>query len=372
MALTVNERLLEAAIAHAVDLQHYGTGVVRRMLALLNRVDADLMVQITAALERLPAESFTVERLEQLLYSVRALNAQAYAGVKLELPEELRKFTTYEVGYQHQLFTSTLPAQVVAQVGVATVEAEAVYSAAMARPFQGVLLREALDGLEAGRAKLIRDTIRMGYVEAQTTDQIVQRLRGTRAKGYSDGLLELPRRHIEAITRTALSHTAGVTRDRFNEANGDLIKAVGWASTLDTRTTEICMLRDGKRYTPGAHKPIGHSLPWLGGPGRAHWNCRSCSVPVTKSWRELGIPIDDMPAGDRASMDGQVPAETTYGAWLKKQSAARQDEVLGATRGKLLRDGGLTVDRFATDKGRWLSLDELRERDAAAFKRAGV
>ena len=82
--------------------------------------------------------------------------------------------------------------------------------------------------------------------------------------------------------------------------------------------------------------------------------------------------MDELDPGTRASMDGQVAAETAYGEWLKKQSAARQDQVLGPVRGKLLRDGGLTVDRFANDKGVWLSIEQLRERDAAAFRRAGV
>ena len=107
--------------------------------------------------------------------------------------------------------------------------------------------------------------------------------------------------------------------------------------TLDSRTTETCRLRDGKQYSPITHRPIGHSYPWLGGPGKAHWQCRSTSVPVTKSFKELGIDIDELPPAERASMDGQVPAETTYAQWIKRQPAARQDQILGPVRGALMR-----------------------------------
>ena len=71
-------------------------------------------------------------------------------------------------------------------------------------------------------------------------------------------------------------------------------------------------------------------------------------------------------------MDGQVPASTNYGKWLTEQSAARQDEILGPNRGKLLRDGGLAPDQFYNDKGKFLTLDQLRARDAASFAKAGL
>lgn len=369
---SVNELLRDAAISHAVDLAHYSNGVVRRIIGLLNRADADLFAQLTEALDRLPAESFTVDRLERLLKSVRELNAEAYRQVERELTKELRDFAAYEAGYQLKLFEATIPAQVQVAVGVATVNPTQIYSAALSRPFQGRLLREWASSIEAGRMTRIRDAIRMGYVEGQTADQIIRRLRGTRAKGYADGIIEIDRRHAAAVVQTALGHMANFARERVYDENKGLIKAIEWVSTIDTKTSDQCRIRDKKHYHPETHKPIGHSIPWGAGPGQLHWNCRSTSVPITKSWRELGIDIDEIDPSTRASMDGQVPAETTYADWLQRQSAARQDQVLGPTRGKLMREGGLTMDRFYNEKGKFLSLDELRQRDAAAFERAGL
>ena len=68
-------------------------------------------------------------------------------------------------------------------------------------------------------------------------------------------------------------------------------------------------------------------------------------------------------------MDGTVPAETTFASWLQRQSAARQDQVLGAERGKLIREGGLKLPDLYAPNGRYLTLEELRERDAASFAR---
>lgn len=367
---SVNDLLMDEAIRHQIDLARYSNGLVRRMVAILNRADARLFAELTAALERLDPSSFTVERLESMLGSVRAINAQAYSQIEQSMRQELRDFVEYEAAYQTKALVSAVPVQ----VHVASVTAETVYAAAMSRPFQGTLLKNVLADMEAGRAKKIRQTIALGFTEGKTTDQIIRELRGTRAKGYSDGLMEAPRREIAAVTRTALGHIAGFVQDRHIEANADITKAIKWSAKLDLKTSEPCRLRDGKLYEPVTHKPIDHSYPWGQGPGRYHWNCRSAQVQILKSWREMGIDLEGSPNldGTRASMDGQVPQDVSYADWIKKQSSARQDDVLGPARGALLRRGGLELKDLYDNKGRPLTLDELRQRDASAFQRAGI
>lgn len=370
---TANERLLNEAIAHAIDLNRYSTGVVRRMMALLNKVDADLIAQLTGALERVPEGSFSVERLEQLIASVRQLNADAYRAVFDALPQEMEALAGYETGYQVQALEHAIPEEILLKIQLFRVAPAQVYAAALSRPFQGALLRTWAAEVPAARMTLIRNAVRVGFVQGKTTDEIIRSIRGTRALQYRDGLLERPRRELESVVRTALSHTAAIARDQVHEANADIIDALAWVSTLDGRTSPMCRIRDGKHYTAdSAHKPIGHRIPWGQGPGRLHFCCRSCSAPVTKSYRELGIDIDELSPGTRASMDGQVPAETTYGQWLARQSAARQDDILGPERGQLLRKGGLSLEEMYSPRGDWLTLDQLRARDAAVFRKAGL
>lgn len=355
--MTVNNQLLSAQVNHNIDLQVYGNGVVNRIIAILNRVDGDLVTQLIIKLETLPPNSFTVERLDALLASTRALNAQAYAEVSNELNKELKSLIEYEAGYQYSLFDNTVPVN----ISFASVNIEQAYAAALARPFQGRLLKEWLQGLEADKAAKIRDAVRIGYVENETLSQITQRIRGTRALNYKDGLLEINRNNAETVVRTALNHYANFAKESFYEANTSVIKGLRWTSTLDARTSSICQSRDGKIY------PIdsGPRPP-------AHMNCRSIMVAITKSWAELGIDAQELPSSTRSSMDGQVPDSLTYQTWLEKQSHSRQNEILGVTKAKLFRDGGLSVDRFVNNKGHTYSLDELRKRDALAFERAGL
>lgn len=354
---TVNEELFDYSVSHQIDLVRFSNGAVRRMIALLNKADPDLFAQLNSALERLPENSYTVQRLEAVLSSVREVNAAAYRQLSQDLNSELLALTAYESGYQQDLFRSVIPVQ----VSFGAVSVEQVYAAAMAQPFQGKLLSEVLVNMETSRAIRIRDAIRIGYIEGESISQIVQRIKGTKALNYADGLMQTDRRNVEAIVRTAVNHTANFARDQFFAANDSLIKSLRWTSTIDGRTSEVCMARDGKLFPVDS----GPRPP-------AHWNCRSVMTPVVKSFRDIGIDIDDIPAGTRASMNGQIPADMTYQQWLSKRPAAFQDEVLGKTKGKLFRDGGLKLERFVDRNGQSYTLDELRVRDSAAFQKAGL
>lgn len=357
---TVNEKLQDANVLHAIRIERLKNNIVRRSIAILNKADTALLAELSKKLETLSPESFTVQRLDALLASVSDLNAVAYAELSTDLNSELKDFVEYEAGYQNNLFKETLPFQ----VSVAAINAEQVYTAAFARPFQGRLLKEWMQGLETDKAVKIRDVARIGYVNNETVSQMVTKLRGTKALNYSDGVIEITRRNAEAIVRTAIGHMAGFTKNRFYEANDDVIKAIEWVSTLDARTSNPCIIRDGKLYANITHKPIGHNLAWGGGPGNYHINCRSTSVAIARSWRELGFSLDELSDSTRASMNGQVPADLKYGDWLKKQSDKIQDEVLGVTRANELR-AGATIDRFFNDKGKFLTLKELKDLEAS-------
>ena len=68
----------------------------------------------------------------------------------------------------------------------------------------------------------------------------------------------------------------------------------------------------------------------------------------------------------------QVPADMSFGAWLKMQDREFVIDSLGATRAKLFLDGKLPLDRMSDAYGRELTLAELRAKYADAFKRAGL
>ncbi|WP_034913009.1 phage Mu F like family protein [Erwinia sp. 9145] len=369
--MTLNERLRDETIAHSLFVSRYGTGTANRMVKLLNQSDSELTARLLIAMDNLPRDSFTVSRLESLLGSVRQANQKAIESMHAGLTNELLEFAKHESGYQVSLFESLLPEAVLSRYPLTSLSAEMVYAAAMAQPFQGRLLSEWASNLESDRLARISNAVRSGFLLGDTTERIARKVRGLASNDYQDGALQISRANAASITKTAVNHVASVARRSFADANGDIIDSKQWLSTLDNKTSRDCIIRDRLKYTLDG-KPVGHKVPYLQGPGRIHFCCRSMETFVTKSWRQLGFNVDEMDAGTRASMDGQVASDTSYGEWLQRQPLSRQIDVLGEKRARLMREGGMRTSEFFSDKGEWLSLEQLRETDSRAFEDAGL
>ena len=172
-------------------------------------------------------------------------------------------------------------------------------------------------------------------------------------------VMDLSRRNAESLVRTSVQTVANETRDKTFAQNGDLVKGKEWVAALDNRTCLVCGSLDGKRWDLEGN-PIGHSVPYKSAP--AHYNCRCSFVPILKTWKEMGIDIDELPEISRASMDGQVQYKT-FSDWLKRQPDGRIEATLGKRRAELYQSGKLTIDQLMRD-GKPLSVKELASKYA--------
>jgi len=160
------------------------------------------------------------------------------------------------------------------------------------------------------------------------------------------------------VTRTAINHVGQHAREAVFAENKQVVGHVQWLAVLDSRTSQICASLDSQTYeiNKGPRPP-------------AHANCRSVMIPVVKPPEGIpGIDSSKLPVGERAAMGGPVPGKVTFGPWLKKQSAAVQNEILGVGKGKLFRRGKVPIERFSDVSGanavRPLSLAELEAIEA--------
>ena len=349
--MQTSDAIADALVSHQIGIQRLSNATVRKLLAMLKRSDA----RIVERLLRDGVTDLSRARQEAMLRDIRRIIGSAYKDATGALNIQLEDLAKYEAEYQANLFKRIVPID----VDFIRPAADQLIAAVNTRPFQGRLLREWFADLDAKSFERLRNTIRAGIVEGRTLAQMVAEIRGTAANGYKDGVLHINRRAAEATVRTAVAHTNNIARSYTYERNADIIKGVQWVSTLDGRTSAICRGRDGMvfKVDKGPRPP-------------AHPNCRSSTVPVLKSWRELGIDRKDLPAGTRASMNGEVPADINYSDWLRKQPLTVQNDVLGIRKAQLFRKGGVGLERFINRAGDELTLDELKRKESAAWEKA--
>lgn len=337
--MTPNEALLDASIDHQIDLQHYANGVVREEVGQLNEEDDALFALLLAALLALGPNASPAQ-IDAAIGPALLVNDRVYGDVGRDLAARMEALAQEEAEYQLALTQSAQEQRPEPLNTTRTI------TDMLAVPIIGLTIAETMRGLAAKRAEAIRRAAQAGFVNGQTADEIVRSLRGTKSAGFTDGLFNTSRHHLETTIRTALSHAVSYTVAAFRALNPTIIRAVVWLSVLDTHTSTWCIARAGKRYTADeAHRPIGHAYDWGAGPGRYHYNCRSTSAPLVA---------------------GEIPNANTYADWLSRQSAARQDEVLGPTRGGMYRRGQVSVEGFLNNRGRLLTLEQLRARRVGA------
>jgi SPP1 gp7 family putative phage head morphogenesis protein len=330
-----NAAIRDAYTARQIALGRYANMTANKVLALLRRVEADTVNKIAnAGTEKSRAAQ------EAFLKEIRQLYKERYASISDTINADLTGLASNEADFSTSaLDRSAQMARINASVQKPT---DAMLNAAVnSRPFQGRLLKEWLTGLEDGAAGRVRDAIRIGYVEGEGIDVIVRRLRGTRAAGFKDGIFEVSRRGAEAMVRTAVNHTAQAARRETFNANADIIEGELYNALLDSRVTPICRGLDGNVYPLGS----GPRPP-------QHISCRSYTSVVLKGF--------------------DAPPRTSYAEWFAKQSADKQDNILGDAKGKLYRDGKLPLDRFTDTNGRAYNLNDLKRQDPSAFEQAGL
>jgi SPP1 gp7 family putative phage head morphogenesis protein len=350
----VNQMLLDLELRHQINLHKYTNGEVKKIIALLNKAQTEIVERIRVLDEGGSSASFTRARLDALLRSIQDITERAHERVRESMSGTLSDLIVQEAELNAKRLSDTIPVNL-----VLAQPSEAQLRAAIAsEPWEGKLLKEWTDEMGDATFSRVRAQIRMGFIQNETIDQIVQRIRGTRALNFRDGVWQASRSTAESFVRTTVASVSNYARQSIFDANADIIKEIRWSSTLDSSTCQVCGALDGKTF------------PLKTGPRPPkHRGCRCATTPVVKGLKELGL---ELPEGERASMNGTVPRSTTYAAWIKSQSAEVQDEALGKTRGALLRRGELDVSDFVNNKSDILTLDELKSRHPAAFKKANV
>ncbi len=357
----ISEELKNIEIRNQVLLEGLKEGEHRKFAKFLR----DLSIKIT---KRLRSERQTVRskrRLQILLNDLEKIQETVYKEYSELLSSDLEKITIDQSEFEAQAlnkvvrnFNSIIPAptQLLVSARVVPMSVRGLTSEPLLKPFIKNWTTKSIDR--------VNTIVQQGFAQGRTIQEISLSIRGTKKQKFKNGELAKINRDNQAIVRTAVQHVASVGRTETMLQNSDLVKGYQWVSTLDSRTSAECRGLDGREFKIGQGP-----LPPI------HVNCRSTTVAVLDERFDFLDENAKRPAVGEKKI-GQVAADKTYYDWLKTQSAVFQDSIIGTTRGKLLRNGGMTGNEFARlslDKNfRPLTLDEMKAKRPEVFKQANV
>jgi SPP1 gp7 family putative phage head morphogenesis protein len=390
----INQEFFDALVRHQIGLLRVSGSIRNRILGILDKTEADIKDRILGRLATMDPTETTrnLERANVLAGLIKTARANAWAQVTAALVEEMTNVAKTEPDFTAQAIRAVAPVQ----LDLALPAASTLKALVTSLPFEGHVLRDWAKKIARDDVKRIEAAIKIGMVQGESAQSIAARVVGTAKLAGTDGATEITRTQATGLVRTAVNHFANQARQEFANANSDIFTSEQFVATLDARTTPVCRANDGKTF-PTGEGPI----PPL------HFNCRSLRVPVIdgaalgsrparphterqlvsefgdENDLDVGATRDSIPHGFKSKFDkfaskriremtGQVPAATTYQEWLARQTTGFQNDVLGVTRGKLFRDGGLKLDRFINRRGDELTLHELARRETAAFVKAGL
>ena len=395
----------EALYRNAIDLNRFSNSVARRIINAYNDIIIDAVNQLRTIDEL--AAPVKAARLRAILAQLKdslatwagdateitATELQGIAQLQSEfvadqlqraLPAGARDAVrTVEISPQFaQSVVTTDPTQlnVVAlsddlfaavQGAPATFNLTAAQGATITLP-NGEVVTKAFRGIAVDQAERFSQVVRQGLLTGEPTPAIAKRLIGSLQFGEEAKTVKqliaaggqataVADNQVIALVRTSINQVANTASQQVYEANQDITPRYKYVATLDTRTSAICRALDGREFEYGK----GPTPP-------QHFNCRSTTVPVI-DYKALGFTPP--PAGTRASADGQVPVNESYGQWLAKQPLPVKAKALGANKvayfDKLSAKYGPkdAIAKLVRDDGSELTLDQLRARYGAVKER---
>jgi SPP1 gp7 family putative phage head morphogenesis protein len=395
----------EALYRNAIDLNRFSNSVARRIINAYNDIIIDAVNQLRTIDE--PAAPVKAARLRAILAQLKdslgtwagdateitATELQGIAQLQSEfVADQLRRalpagardaVRTVEISPQFaQSVVTTDPTQInvvalsddlfaAVQGAPATFSLTAAQGATITLP-NGEVVTKAFRGIAVDQAERFSQVVRQGLLTGEPTPAIAKRLIGSLQFGEEAKTVKqliaaggqataVADNQVIALVRTSINQVANTASQQVYEANQDITSKYRYVATLDTRTSAICRALDGREFEYGK----GPTPP-------QHFNCRSTTVPVI-DYKALGFTPP--PAGTRASADGQVPVNESYGQWLAKQPLPVKAKALGANKvayfDKLSAKYGPkdAIAKLVRDDGSELTLDQLRARYGAVKER---
>ena len=380
MANSIADAIEHKFISHIVDLSRFEEDLRQKVLHNLRLLEDELTKDISEEL----GTGYTQAKLAALKAQTKASIATAYSSANDQMADAMAELAKVESSFVEKTINGILGANLI----TTTLIPEQLESLANKNMLFGSPARDWWKKQAEKMLDRFMTEIRMGVSRGEPLHQLTQRIRG-KATGkrtgfktkagkqrfmvdFKGGIMDVQTRNAEALVRTSVQQIANEVRHKTLRANDDVIKGQAWLSTLDARTTAYCQAMDGLEWDLNGKPLGGHSEPF--NPPPQHWQCRSCLVPLLKTWEELSKTKSpklkekiarvekNLPPSTRAAMGKPVSQKLNYTQWFDKQPEATQLDILGPGKLDIYKRGNLSFRNMIDQRGNPLTIAELEKR----------
>lgn len=353
--MTPAEReLADTIIARQIDLFRFEAGERRRILAILKRMEDDLIDVLLHAKLTETSRRDKAALLKQAQDVIESYYGEASDEIGRNLAGMGKVEAQATAAGIGAAFQGAISPQLPTEQFFRSMIGETLIQGA---PSASWWERQAGDV-----AFRFANEIRQGLAQAETNDQIIRRIRGGRGV---PGVMGIARNNAAALVQTSVQTISNAARYETFQRNDDIIKGLEQLSTFDSHTTPICVAYSGAQWTLDK-KPIAPTTLPFNNPGGAptgtprHWGCRSLLRPILKTYRELGLDIDEPARTTRAAAGGPIKADTSFKEFIDRKGRAFTDDLLGLGKAELYREGKITLQQLVDQTGRQLTLEQLQ------------
>lgn len=272
--------LADKIIAHQIQLMRFTAGEKKKVFNILMQMQTELKAKLLNGLT-----TYEKGRVQKIMNECTAIINTYYSGIqaKMDLPGIAKT--------EAAATTKTM-----ASIGIeGSMPAPSVLKAMVSETLlTGAPLKDWWAKLGDDVSFKVVSQVRQGVAQGEGLQDIITRVVGNPKKGIP-GVLEASRRNASTLVHDTVMQITNDAKMAVYRENADVTKGVQQLSTLDSRTSEICIAYSGAQWDLDGNPINGTTLPFDGGCPR-HPNCVALGEMVMTDHGNK--PIEDIKVGD--------------------------------------------------------------------------
>ena len=330
--MTANEKLQDLLLERSLILERIKGSVSNDLTKIYDELFKDIS-------KRINESDLTIKESERLIKLLEKDLVIPYAELGNDLnalAQDESKFMLNAVNVAAGIdIATTLPTN------------KTINKIANASLMEGATIKNWFGSLEQSLQFDVAREVRQSIVQGKTNKEVTDALKA---------ILNTSSRNANTLALTGIATVTNQVRQQTIKENEDIFKGQKTVVTFDGRTSDVCISYSNSSWDMEGNILTGNKAFRIPG---YHMRCRTILLPIIKSFRELGIDIDEMKGATKASMDGQIPKDMNFDEWLKTKPKSFVESTLGKGRAELFLDGKINLSQLTDLRGNPLTISEL-------------